>query len=128
MRLPLQIVFHGLDPSPALEAGIREHATRLDHFHPHVMGGRVVVEAPHRHHRQGRRFVIRIELTVPEGVLVAGRTGGADPAHEDPAVALRDAFDDIRRELEDHARRTRLDVKTHAAPPPASPEEGPPAA
>ncbi|CAO3456487.1 hypothetical protein [Azospirillum argentinense] len=34
---------------------------------------------------------------------------------KDPKVAIRNAFDAIRRELEDHARRRRQDVKTHTA-------------
>jgi cold shock CspA family protein len=31
-------------------------------------------------------------------------------------VAVRDAFDAVRRQLEDHVRRRRGDVKTHDAP------------
>jgi hypothetical protein len=34
-------------------------------------------------------------------------------AHEDAHVAVRDAFDIARRQLEDHVRVARGDVKTH---------------
>ena len=113
MRLPLQVTFRNMDMSPALDAAIREHAARLDRFCDAITQCRVDVEAPHRHHHKGKLYTIRIDLTVPQGELVAGRHHPADHAHEDPKVAIRDAFDAIRRELEDHTRRLRLDVKAH---------------
>jgi cold shock CspA family protein len=39
-----------------------------------------------------------------------------DGAHEDAYVAIRDAFHAARRQLEDHARRMRQDVKTRVQP------------
>lgn len=39
----------------------------------------------------------------------------ADHAHEDPFVALRDAFRAARRRLEDYERKRR-DVKRHSEP------------
>ncbi|MGQ9367569.1 HPF/RaiA family ribosome-associated protein [Azospirillum sp. ST 5-10] len=116
MRLPLQITFRNMDPSPALEETIRGHAARLERFCDDITSCRIEVEAPHRHHHRGKLYVVRIDVTVPHGELVAGRHRPEDHAHEDPKVAIRDTFDAVRRELEDHARRLRLDVKTHAVP------------
>ena len=38
------------------------------------MGCRVIVEAPHRHHRKGKAYEVRIDLTVPGGELVINRS------------------------------------------------------
>ncbi len=115
MVLPLQITFHGLDPSPAIEAAVREHATRLERFSCDITSCRVLVEAPHRHHQQGNLFRLRIDLTVPGREIVVGRDPAEHHAHEDPYVAIRDAFDAARRQLEDHARIQRGAVKATAS-------------
>jgi ribosome-associated translation inhibitor RaiA len=47
MRIPLEISFKNLDPSPAIEARIREKADKLDRFYQHIMRCRVTVEVPH---------------------------------------------------------------------------------
>ncbi len=115
MQLPLQITFHNMAPSPLLETCVREHAAKLERFHGRIMACHVVFDAPHRHHRKGKLYTVRIDLTVAGGELAVRHAKPADHAHEDPEVAVRDAFDAIRRELEDYARRRRQDVKTHTA-------------
>jgi ribosomal subunit interface protein len=114
MNLPLQITFRGLDPSPALEAAVREHAARLERFSDDITRCHVLVEAPHRRHHQGNLFRLRIDLTVPGREIVVGRDPAERQAHEDPYVAIRDAFDAATRQLEDHARIRRAAVKAHA--------------
>lgn len=117
MKLPVQITFRGFPPSEAIEAAVRERAGKLDRFYSGIMGCRVVVEAPHRHHRDGRIYHVRIDLTVPGGELVVKRDPARHGAHQDVYVAIRDAFDAARRQLEDYARRQRLRVKTHEGTP-----------
>lgn len=116
MQLPLQISFREMEASPAVEARIRQKAARLDRFFPHIMACRVVVEAPHRHHREGKLYQVRVDLTVPGGEITASRTGPMDHAHEDLRAAIRDAFDAATRQLQDHVRRLRGMVKTHEEP------------
>jgi ribosomal subunit interface protein len=113
MSLALQITFRGLDPSPALEATVREHVARLERFSDDITRCHVLVEAPHRRHHQGNLFRLRIDLAVPGREIVVGRDPAERQAHEDPYVAIRDAFDAARRQLEDHARVLRAAVKTH---------------
>jgi ribosomal subunit interface protein len=117
MQLPLQIVFRNMEPSAAVEAKIRERAAKLDSFHEHIMSCRVLVEAHHRHHHQGNLYHVRVDLKVPEAELVASREPDQHHAHEDVYVAIRDAFDAVRRQLEDYVRRRRGHVKEHTAPP-----------
>jgi ribosomal subunit interface protein len=116
MRMPLQITFRHMDPSPALEAFIRQRAEELDQFFDRITSCRVVVECRHPRQQQGKLFEVRIDLTVPGAEIVVGRDPGANHAHEDAHVAVRDAFDAARRRLEDHARDRRGAVKLHSVP------------
>ena len=117
MNLPLQIVFRHMESSAALEARIRALASRLDRFSAHIMRCHVTVEAPHQHQHQGNLFDVKIDITVPDAEISIQRAHPRDHAHEDPYVALRDAFRAARRKLQDYEREHRLDVKTHTGLP-----------
>lgn len=108
MQMPLQITIRDVDQSEALETHIRDKAKKLDEFFDHIMSCRVVVEVPHKHHHQGKQFNVRIDIGVPGSEIVVNR----DHA-EDVYVALRDAFDAAKRQLEDYARKLRGGIKTH---------------
>jgi ribosomal subunit interface protein len=116
MQSPLQITFRHMEHSPALEARIRQRAEELEQFFDRIIACRVVVESSSRRHQQGNVFEVHIDLTVPGAEIVVGRDSGANHAHEDAHVAVRDAFDSVRRRLEDHARDHRGAVKLHAVP------------
>src|SRR5512135_2406168 len=116
MELPLQISFREIEPSPAIAARIRKKAARLERFFPHITSCRVVVEAPHRRHREGKLYQVSLDLTVPGGEIAVNRDGPLDHAHEDLFVAIRDTFDAAARRLKEHARRLRREVKSYAAP------------
>ncbi len=127
MKIPLEINFRHMDPSAAVEANIREKAAKLERHFDRIIGCRVVVEAPHRNHRKGKLFTIGINISVPGKELVVNHAGPKDHAHEDAYVAIRDAFNAAVRQLEDHARKIRGDVKTRAAPqagPETAPDQG----
>lgn len=117
MQLPLQVTFRHMETSDALLADIEEKADKLDRFSDQIMACRVVVEAPHQHHRKGKVYHISIDLTVPGGEIVASRTAEENAAHEDVYVAVRDAFNAIQRQLEDYVRKQRHKVKQHTPPP-----------
>jgi cold shock CspA family protein len=109
-----------MPPSEAIETHIREKAEKLDSFYDRMMSCRVIVEAPHRHHRKGKLYHVRIDLTVPGGELVVNREPSKRAAHKDVYVAIRDAFGATRRKLQDYGRRQRRDVKAHEPQPHAS--------
>lgn len=137
MELPVQITFRHMDPSAAVSARIEEEAAKLEAFFPRIISCRVVVEAPHRHHKWGEHFHVRIDLGVPGSELVVSHEGSVRPAagveegegaasrqteihpdHKDVYVAIRDAFGSARRQLQDYARRLRGEVKSHEGSPP----------
>ncbi|EAA20348.1 hypothetical protein [Plasmodium yoelii yoelii] len=113
MRLSPQITFRNMSPSEAMERNILERIEKLDSFYDGIMSCRVMIEASHKHHHQGNVYHVRIDLTVPGHELAVSRDPGRDHAHEDAYVAIRDAFDAARRQLEDLERRQRSQVKTH---------------
>ncbi|MBI3849098.1 MAG: ribosome-associated translation inhibitor RaiA [Verrucomicrobia bacterium] len=136
MILPLQITFRNMEASPAVAARIRSEAEKLDRYYKRITSCRVVVEAPHRHHKWGEAFHILIELGVPGEEIVVKHAPSlhralarsdtqkwvkhleAGAPHKDMYVTIHDAFKATRRRLEDYVRRLRGDVKIHARVPP----------
>jgi cold shock CspA family protein/ribosome-associated translation inhibitor RaiA len=117
MQLPLQVSFRHMEPSPAIEAIVRDKAAKLDSFAEHIMSCRVVVEPTGKHHRNGNLYHVRIDLTLPRGEVAATRQSGEHIEYKEIGVAIRDAFDAARRQLEDYVRRQRGAVKAHAGIP-----------
>ena len=111
----LQITFRNMEASPAVEAKVRERAVELEQFYDRIVSCRVVIEAPHRR-RQGDLYHIRVDMKVPGREIVVKRDPSKHHAHEDIYVAIRDCFDAVRRQLEDHVRRQRGDIKGHEVP------------
>ena len=109
MQVPLEITFRGMSSSPAVEEAVGRWVERLTHAFDRIMNCHVWIELPHRHQRQGAEFSIRIALAVP-GREIAVHQDGKDDVY----VALADAFLAARRQLQDHARISRGDVKLHA--------------
>ena len=108
MQTDLQITVRDMEHSPALERRIREKVKKLEQVYPRIMGCRVVLESPHRHKHQGKQFIVRLDVTVPGKEIVVNHDH-----HEDAYVALRDAFNAARRQLEEYGRIQRGDVKNH---------------
>jgi len=112
MKLTPQITLRDIDHSDAVEAKIREKIVKLEQFNGRIMACRVTVESPQRRHHQGKLYTVRIDITVPSRELVVNRI-----ENEDLYVAIRDAFDAAKRQLEEHSRMRRGDVKNHEESP-----------
>ncbi|CAN7717269.1 MULTISPECIES: HPF/RaiA family ribosome-associated protein [unclassified Variovorax] len=102
MKLPPEIQFLGLNPSPAIESVAREKALKLDEFCADIESCRVCIDLTHKHQHQGRPFAVRINLTLSGHELTISRVHD-----EDPYIAVRDAFNGMRRQIEDAVRRSR---------------------
>lgn len=116
MQVPLQISFRNMDRSEDIEAQVREKVAKLEEFYDRITSCHVVIEAPHQHHRQGNQYRVRIQLAVPHKELVVDRQPTQHQAAEDLRVALREAFANMRRQLEDDVRQMRGHTKQHAEP------------
>lgn len=117
MQTPLQITFRHMDPSPAVEARIRELAARLEHFYKRIIGCHVVIEAPAAHRNQGAPFTVKIDLGLPGRDIHVNSERAEHAAHADVYVALRDTFNTATRLLEDQVREHRNDIKHHELQP-----------
>ena len=115
MQTPVEIAFRHYQPSEEVRAEIAAQALRLDKFSPRITSCRVVVTGPEARRRNGGVFDVRLSIAMPnhKDVIVDRRHGDA-PEHEHALVAIREAFDAARRQIEDVARDLRGDVKLHA--------------
>ena len=109
MRIEPQILFLGMERSEALETAARARIARLERHAAGIIACRLAIELDHKHSRQGRPVRVRIDLSLPGRELVVDRI-----ADEDAYVALRDAFDDMRRRLDALRQQRRGEVKHHA--------------
>jgi cold shock CspA family protein len=110
---PIQITWHNVPKSEALEADIQTKAEKLAEFHDGITSCRVTIERSSGRHHQGNLYRLRLDVRVPDKEIVVSRDSPAHHAHQDPYVTVRDAFDAARRQLQDYARIRRGQVKAH---------------
>ncbi len=105
MQTPVKVAYRHLPSSPAVTDLVKEKVKKLEQFFGRITGCAVTMEVPDRHHRQGRHYRVRIEMSVPGETLVVGRDPKASRDHQDLYAAIQAAFREARRLLQDHARR-----------------------
>lgn len=115
MAVPVQVTFRDIPPSDALTAHVEKRAAKLETFHDRIIKCNVVLEAPHRHHKHGKRYHVRVDMYVPGKELVVSKN--LEDNKEDLYAAVDDAFGDAERVLEDYMRQLKVDMKTHVRPP-----------
>ena len=122
MEHPLQIAFHGVDTSPAVETRIRDKVAKLERYFDRIIGCRVVVEHVHRSHSNlkttDQPFHVSVVVEVPGEELVAKRDPkdrSLQKGHEDINVAIQDAFDTMERRLKDYVDRRWRDKRVRAS-------------
>jgi putative sigma-54 modulation protein len=117
MQVPIQVAFHGLDHSDAVETRVREKVSKLEQFCSDMIRCRVTIEKHHKNtsaqHLKGEPYHITIDVTVPGDELIVKRDPKFDNVHdhEDIQVALRDAFQAMERQLKEYTARRRGDIK-----------------
>lgn len=106
--VPTQVTFRGLAHSDALDAEVRERVAWLQQFYDGITACHVRLEVPHRHRRDGGQFEVQVETAVRGGDPIA-----VAASHAHGSVAIREAFDIARRQVQDFAREQRGFVKAH---------------
>jgi ribosome-associated translation inhibitor RaiA/cold shock CspA family protein len=108
MERPLKITSRDFPLSESFETEIREKAAALEMYYERISGVEVAIEAPAiAHHRKGGPFIVRIRVTTPGAELIADHQ-----EEKELSQAIREAFDAIRRRLEDHLREQRGATKS----------------
>jgi putative sigma-54 modulation protein len=106
MTMPVEVHFHGLQKSVAVEQRVREKVDKLARHFDRMTHCRVVLEAPHRNPQRPKAYQIKIEIGVPgrNPIVVSHEREGAD-ATEELGLALRDAFETALRRVDDVSAR-----------------------
>ncbi len=110
-----QITFRNIAKSEALEGLIRERIAKLEKFHGHIVGVRVVVEEPHSAAEKGKAALqISLEVDVAgRPRIVVKRSEEQHEAKNDRYAFMNWAFDAAQRQLEDLAAKQNGQVKNH---------------
>ena len=116
MKVPYQLVFRNMRGSDSLRTLVSEKVIWLETFSSKVVSCRVLVEKPHRRHRKGNLYHVRIDLRLPGEELIINRTPELHHRFKDVYVSIHDAFDRARREVEEYERKKRRDVKFLSIP------------
>lgn len=116
METPLELSFKNMDPSDFVRGLVTEKMEKLERRYGGITSAHVFIDAPHRHHRKGNHYEIRLEVRVPGTELVVNEKPGDVNAHEDIKVAVRDAFNAMERQLVKWKERISGEEKTHEAP------------
>jgi hypothetical protein len=104
VRANCQIAFLGMTASEPPRAEVHAWLARLGLLTAPMTAGRVVIEAVDQDHKE-RRYRVRMDLTMPHGIVTVGHDHPNNAAHEDIYVAIRNAFRAGRRELEAYSSR-----------------------
>jgi len=102
MHTPVEIHFHGIEKSTAVEERVREKVSKLDKHFGRMTRCRVVLEAPHRNPQKPKAYQIKIEISLPRRrpIVVCHERAGAH-ANEELPLAIRDAFEAALRKIDD---------------------------
>jgi len=106
MQPPLEITFHGVERSEAVEARVREKFKRIESHFDGITHARVVVEAPQRRTTLPKFFHVRIDIGIPgHKPILVKHEPDAEHAHTDVMLALRDAFAAAERQVNELSDR-----------------------
>jgi cold shock CspA family protein/ribosome-associated translation inhibitor RaiA len=103
LTIPVDIAFHGMDSSDHLRHQVLKQAKKLDRFHRHITGVRVVLEAQHKQTAKASLHV-KVEVAVPGKTLVGQKEGRPHEAvqHADQYSVITEAFEVAHRRVEEY--------------------------
>jgi ribosomal subunit interface protein len=121
MDIPLELSFHNLEPSDALKSAVREHVNRLEQFHDHIIGCRVVIEIPNKTRKATSNLPdVHIVVRVPDKEIVVSRElahAGHKKSATDAYAVLDNAFAVAESRLKEYRRIRHGDVKYKSGEP-----------
>ncbi len=115
MQSSVEVAYRHFQPSDAMRSEIAAQLRRLEKVGRDITSCRVVVTGPEHGRRNGDPFEVELRIALPQHKdVIVGRRRGDTPEHEHALVAIRQAFDAARRQIEEAEREMRGDVKAHA--------------
>ena len=122
MLLPVQVTFRNMKDQARLKELVQKEAAKLELFYGRITSCRVVVERPQRA-ESSKLYHVGIDLGLPNGELVVKHTPTLHGSlqdmktersrreaesvlvHKNPQRAIHEAFQEMRRQLQDYARK-----------------------
>jgi len=121
MDIPLELSFHNLESSDGLKDAVRGHVNKLEQFHDHIIGCRVVIEMPHKSQKaSGNPPDVHIVVRVPGKEIVVSKElahNGHKKAATDAYAVLDNAFAVAQHQLKAYRRVLHGDVKYKSGEP-----------
>jgi ribosome-associated translation inhibitor RaiA len=114
MNAPVEVHFHGIQKSDAVEQRVRDKVAKLEKLSGRMTSCRVVLEATQRSALKPKVYCIKIEIGVPRqrSIVIRHERVGSH-ASEELTLALREAFEVASRKLDGLAskrgQRSRLE-------------------
>jgi len=114
MTTPVEVHFHGIEKSEAIEQRVREKVAKLKKHFDRMTSCRVGIEVPQRTAQRPKVYQIKVEIGVPHRrpIVVSHERVGSH-ANEELGLAIRDAFEAALRKVDGMAakmgQRTKLD-------------------
>lgn len=100
----LTLTFRHIDRTGALEDRARKLGSRLKHFSERIMHCHMTLEGPASRHDSGAPYLVKIDLNVPGAQIHADSLHADGAGHKDIYLALRDAFNNAKGQLQDLRR------------------------
>jgi cold shock CspA family protein len=112
MQEPLQISFHNMASSAALESRVREQWAKVERHYDGIISARIVLEAAHKQPHKST-LGITISIGVPGRDIVVKREQRLHESDHHATWVINDAFHTAERQLEDYAQKQRHEIKVH---------------
>ena len=102
MNTEIEVHFHGIEKSEAIEDRVRAKVAKLEKHFGRIVRCRVVLEAPHRSPQKPKVYRVKIEVSLPrkQPIVVCHEREGSHANAELPLV-MREAFDAALRRVDD---------------------------
>lgn len=106
-----EITFPDFDPSDAIRADIEKYLVKIEKLYDKIIFCHVSVRAPHRHQRK-HIYHINIQLEIPGEDIIINKEPEKDYSHTDIHLAIRDAFNSLKRSLRKRVKGKKTKLKT----------------
>jgi ribosome-associated translation inhibitor RaiA len=101
MTTPVEVHFHGVEKSEAVEQRVREKVAKLKKHFERMTSCRVGIEVPQRTGQRPKVYQIKIEIGVPRrSPIVIGHERIGSNANEELGLAIREAFEVALRKVD----------------------------
>ncbi len=114
MIIDPEITYRGMKKIPFVDRQIRHKAGKLTRYHDRIVSCRVAVRKEEKKEGAGGLFRVRVIVRVPPGKEVIGRyESGEVETNFSPEVAVNEAFEAVRRQLQKIKGKQQGETKFH---------------